>query len=59
MTELTEEQATKVIQEASRKKLEAFQNEFNKLCDKHGCDIIGIPSIQDGRIVVILQARIR
>ena len=59
MTEITEEQARQKLQESTQKKLESFQQEFQKLCDKHGCDIVGVPIIQDGRIQVVIQARLR
>jgi hypothetical protein len=60
MTELTEEQATKVLQESQRKKLERIEQKLRKLQNEEGFDIVGIPIFtNDGRVDVIIQARIR
>ena len=59
MTEVSEEKATQVILEAQRKKQQAFAKEYEKLVEKHGCMLIGVPRIEDGRIVVDLQVRTR
>ena len=58
MTEVTEEKAAEVLLEANRKKQEAFQKEYEKLCLKHGCRLVGVPGFtEDGRVGVQLQIR--
>jgi len=58
MTEVTEEKAAEVLLEANRKKQEAFQKEYEKLCEKHRCRLVGVPGFtEDGRVGVQLQVR--
>ena len=55
---MNEEEATQVLLEGQRKKQEAFQKEYEKLCEKHGCRLVGVPGFtEDGRVGVVLQVR--
>lgn len=58
MTDVTPEQAAQVLKDEQRKRAEAFAEAYAKLCEKHGCEIIGIPVFtNDGRAGVQLQVR--
>ena len=58
MAEMNEEKAAEVLLEANRKKQEAFQREYEKLCLKHKCRLVGVPGFtEDGRVGVQLQVR--
>jgi hypothetical protein len=58
VTEVTEEKAAEVLLEANRKKQEAFQRDYEKLCLKHGCRLVGVPGFtEDGRVGVQLHVR--
>ena len=60
MTEVTEAKAAEVLQEAQRKKVEAFAEAYKALCEKHGCELQGVPGFtEDGRVGVQLQVKVR
>jgi hypothetical protein len=58
-TEITAEEARKVLEEAKRNRLEQCQAAISAALDKHGCQLICQLRIIDGKIVsdVVLGTR--
>ena len=57
--ELTKEKVDQFLKEEQERKLQAFRLEYDALCKKHGCSVVGVPGITgDGRIGVQLRVRV-
>ena len=56
----TEQEATEVLLEAQRKKIQAFDEAYKELCDKYGCQKVASAGLtEDGRIGTSLRTGIR
>ena len=53
--EMTEEQAKEILTAEATRRQNTFRDEYLKLCQRHGLQLIGVPSFtQDGRVGVQL-----
>lgn len=55
----TIEQATDILQKEQQARRQRFAEAYEKLCEKHGCRLVGHPGFtSDGRVGVELRAQL-